>query len=110
VRLSGKSLDDLNDFISLISLCATKVDQFPHPLHYRTLLGSTRDGDPTPTTELNEALVSENVFCPEHSVLVDPEDGGDVLGQRETLSWPSFSIRNGTADLCRHLVMEGDGF
>jgi hypothetical protein len=104
-RTSRKALDDLYDLVGPIALDPTELDQIVDSIHDGTSLGSSGHGDATTSLEVEETFITEDVKSTQHGVLVDPEHGSHVLGQREALSRPGFTVGDGPSNLCGHLVM-----
>ena len=104
---SRKTLDDLDDLVTAVSLEATELDQFTDTLHDDALLRSPATVMPRPRWKSSRPLVTEDVQSPQHGVLVHAEDGCHVLGQGQALSGSSFSLGDGPANFRCHLIMEG---
>jgi len=89
-----------------VTVVASEGHQLSDPFEHRTLLRRASDGDTPSSLEVKEALISKDVQRPEHRVLVHPEDGRHILGQRQALAWPSFSLGDCPSDLCGYLVVQ----
>jgi hypothetical protein len=99
VLASSETLDDLDHFFGSITLDSTEFDQLTDSCYDCPPLRGSGHGDSSTSLEIQQ-----------HGVLVHTEHGCDVLGERETFSWPRFTFGNGSSDLCCHLVVESHGF
>ena len=61
-------------------------------------------GDPT------ERFFAELAERPQDGIGVDAEDGGEILGGRESFARFRFAVGDGPADLAGYLLVELEGF
>jgi hypothetical protein len=85
-----------------------ELEELLRSLDHRTALGTARHRHPPPPPELEQTLVAEQPESAQHRVGIDLEDGGQVLGRRESFPRAGLPRRNGAAQFRCDLVMEGE--
>jgi hypothetical protein len=105
--LLRKCLDHVDDLVTLVALAPGEVNQVPDPTENGAFLRCPGNGHASTPSEIEESLVSQDVKCPNDSVLVDPENGGEVFGEREAITGASFPLSDGSSNLGRYLIVKG---
>jgi len=109
--LSSDPLNDLDEFVTTVSLTSGQTNQFPRFGNEDGLLrGIAHHGDTSSSAELQKPFLTKLAKRPEHRVRVDPEHGSQVSGRRQSFTWEGFPVADGPADLCRNLLMQGGQF
>lgn len=81
-------------------------DELRRLCHYDALFGSPRHRDPPATAELEEPFIPKDPEGAEHRVGVHAQDGCEVSGRRQPVTWVSFPVGDRSADLGRHLLVK----
>src|SRR5690242_1429140 len=102
-RRSLQGVDEVDDLIGLISLMPGVVEQLPYAVEHRRAFRRSGHRDSSSSPELEEAFVTQLVQGPEDGVLVDTQDGGQVLGEWESVAGCCLAVGDGSAELGRHL-------
>jgi hypothetical protein len=109
--VSPDPLDDLDEFVSTVTLTSGQTNQLPRLGNEDGLLWSiAHHGDTSSSAEVQKPFLAKSAKRPEHRVGVDPEHGSQVPGRRQSFTWLGFPVGDGPADLCCHLLMQGSQF
>ena len=106
---SPELLDDLDEFVGFVALCAGVVEEIFGAFDDGALFGCAGDGDAAAAAELEQAFVAELAEGAEDGVGVDAEDGGEVSGGREPFAGLGFAVGDGAADLGGDLFVQFGG-
>jgi len=77
--------------------------------HDDTALGSPRNRDASTAPELEKSFLPKDLQRTQQGVLVDAEDGGEILGRRQALTRLGLTVRNCSPDLRGDLLVEIGG-
>ena len=78
--MTGKALDDLDEFVAAEAVVAGEFDEIPCPGEHRPALGGARDGDAPSAPEFQQSFLPEDVQGPQDCVLVHAQHGGEIFG------------------------------
>jgi hypothetical protein len=86
--VSSDPLDDLDEFVSTVTLTSGQTNQLPRFGNEDGLLwGIAHHGDTSSSAELQKPFLTKLAKGPEHRVGVDPEHGSQVSGRRQAFTW-----------------------
>lgn len=93
-----------------IPLCPGKVEQFIDAGHHRPALGRSNYSNATPSREVEQSLVAEDMQCTDHGVLVHAEYRRQVYCRGETFALSSLAVSDRPTNLGGHLIVQCDRF
>ena len=102
-------LDDLDELVGFVALAAGVAKELSRLFDDGALFGGAGDGDAAAAAELEQTFVAELAEGAEDGVGVDAEDGGEVLGGRESFAGFGFAVSDGAADLAGDLFVQLEG-
>ena len=73
-------MDDPDEFVGFVPLCAGVVAEFFGSFDDGSAFGGAGDGDAASAAEFEQAFVAEGAEGAQDGVGVDAEDGGEVFG------------------------------
>jgi hypothetical protein len=92
VEMSGKALDDLDEFVAAEAVVAGEFDEIPCPGEHRPALGGARDGDAPSAPEFQQSFLPKDVQGPQDGVPVHAQHGGEVFGQGQAFAGARLAV------------------
>src|SRR5579864_4071610 len=105
-RLSPELLDDVDQFVGFVALCAGVVEEFFGTFGDGALLRGAGYRDAAAASELEQAFVAELAERTQDGVGVDAEYGSEIFGGRQSLAGLGLTVRDRAADLAGDLFVE----
>jgi hypothetical protein len=107
---STASLDKCHDFVSSVPLRSSKDEQLFDPSHHCAALRRTYYTRASPSREVQQPFVPEDVQCTNHSVLVHSHHCRQVNRRWEAFTLGCLAVSDRSTNLRRDLIVQRDWF
>ena len=107
MRLLRPRLNHRDDVARLVTEPTRVLQHLSDACEYGTFLCRSHDADAPTASEVEDALIPEDMERANHGVLVDAKDGREVHCGRQSIPWCSLALRNRTPNLSCDLEVEG---
>jgi Tol biopolymer transport system component len=102
-------MDDSHEFVGLIAVLSSELDEFSGSRDHGGLFGRTGNGDASAAAKLEQALLAQFTQCAQDGVGVDAEHRGEVFCRRQPFAGLGLAVCDRAADLGGYLLVQQGG-